>query len=95
MAWRKTGLYRSAEEVLVMTCDVCERDVGFEDGRRPQEHFRVSHLPNPGAIGDQEAPAIICSRECLRAFAANVTGPDRKSSPQRGGGAMEEPGCGG
>jgi hypothetical protein len=95
MAWRKTGLYRSAEEIRVMTCDVCERDVGFEDGRRPQQHFRVSLHPNPGAIDDQEAPAIICSRECLRAFAANVTGPVRASSPQRGGGAVSKPDRGG
>lgn len=91
MAWRKTGLHRSAEEILVMTCDVCERDVGFEDGRRPQQHFRVSRHPNPGGIDDQEAAAIICSRECLRAFAANVTGPDRSSSPNRGDGSVDKP----
>ncbi len=85
MAWRKTGLYRSAEEILVITCDVCERDVGFEDGRRPRQHFRVSCHPNLGAIGDQDAPMIICSRECLRAFAANVTGPERASSSGNSG----------
>ena len=77
MAWRKTGLFRPAEEVRVMTCDVCERDIGNEDGRRPQEHFRVTRHPNPGAIDDQEPGAVVCSRECLRAFAANTSGPDR------------------
>jgi hypothetical protein len=92
MAWRKTGLYRSAEEIVIMTCDVCERDVGFQDGRRPLEHFSVSHHPNRGAIDDQEAPVIICSRECLRAFASNVTGPDRTSSAQKSGGAAGKPG---
>jgi hypothetical protein len=83
MAWRKTGHYRAPEEIEVMTCDVCERDVGYEDGRRPNEHFRLSRHPNPGAIDDQAPTVIICSRECLRAFAANTPGPDRKSSPQR------------
>ena len=92
MAWRKTGLHRSAEEILVMTCDVCERDVGFEDGRRPRAHFRVSRHPNPGAIDDQAVAAIICSRDCLRAFAANATGPDRASSPQRDSGDADKPG---
>lgn len=80
MAWRKTGNHRPAEEILVLTCDVCERDVGFEDGRRPKEHFRVSRHPNPGSIDDQDPPVIICSRECLRAFAVNTPGPDRTSS---------------
>jgi hypothetical protein len=80
MGWRKTGLFHPAEEVMVLTCDVCERDVGYEDGRRPHEHFRVTRHPNPGAIDDQAPPMIICSRECLRAFAANTSGPDRVSS---------------
>ena len=84
MAWRKTGRHRPAEEILVLTCDVCERDIGFEDGRRPNEHFRVSRHPNPGAIDDQEPAVIICSRDCLRAFAANTSGPDRESSPWKG-----------
>jgi hypothetical protein len=80
MGWRKTGLFHPAEEVLVLTCDVCEHDVGYEDGRRPHEHFRVSRHPNPGAIGDQRPDTIICSCECLRAFAANTPGPDRLPS---------------
>jgi hypothetical protein len=77
MAWRKSGLFHPVEEILVMTCDVCERDVGYEDGRRPHEHFRISRHPNPGAIDDQEPSVVICSRECLRAFAAKTAGPDR------------------
>ena len=91
MSWRKTGLYRSAEEILVMTCDVCGRDVGFEDGRRPQKHFVVARHPNRGALDNQDPPVIICSRECLRAFAINVTGPDRSSSPQGEHGAAGKP----
>jgi hypothetical protein len=82
MAWRKTGRFLPAEEVLVMTCDVCERDLGYEDGRRPHEHFRVSRHPNPGAIDDQQPVTIVCSRECLQAFAANTPGPDRSPSHQ-------------
>ncbi len=77
MAWRKSGLFHPAEEILVLTCDVCERDIGYEDGSRPHEHFRISRHPNPGAIDDQEPAVIICSRECLRAFAAKTPGPDR------------------
>jgi hypothetical protein len=77
MAWRKSGLFHAAEEILVMTCDVCERDIGYQDGRRPREHFRVSRHPNAGTIDDQEPAVIICSRECLRAFAAKTPGPDR------------------
>lgn len=75
MGWRKTGTFNPAQEVLVLTCDVCERDIGYEDGRRPYEHFRVSRHPNPGAIDDQKPAAIICSCECLRAFAASTPGP--------------------
>jgi len=77
MAWRKTGRYRPGEEILVLTCDVCESDIGYEDGRRPPEHFRVSRHPNPGAIDDQEPVTIVCSCECLRAFAASTPGPIR------------------
>jgi len=80
MAWRKTGIFHPTEEVLVMTCDVCERDIGYEDGRRPQEHFRVSRHPNPGVLDHQAASVIICSRECLQAFAANTLGPERVGS---------------
>ena len=36
MGWRKTGVLRAPEAILVMTCDVCERDIGHEDGRRPR-----------------------------------------------------------
>ena len=61
MAWRKTGAFHAAEEILVLTCDVCERDIGNEDGRRPLAHFRVSRHPNPGAIDDQEPAVVICS----------------------------------
>lgn len=84
MAWRKTGLFHPPDEILVLTCDMCERDIGHEDQRRPNEHFRVSRYPNPGAIDDQEPAVVLCSRECLRAFAANADGPDR--SPVFGSG---------
>jgi hypothetical protein len=80
MAWRKSGLFHPAEEILVLTCDVCERDIGHEDGSRPRDHFRISRHPNPGAMDDQEPAVNICSRECLRAFAAKTPGPDRALS---------------
>ena len=80
MGWRKSGLFNPAQEVLIVTCDVCERDIGYEDERRPRDHFRISRHPNPGAIDDQEPAVIICSCECLRAFAAKTPGPDRALS---------------
>ena len=45
MAWRRSGLFHPAEEILVVTCDVCERDIGYEDGRRPHEHFASPGSP--------------------------------------------------
>ena len=77
MAWRKTATFHAPIEVLVLTCDVCACDIGHEDERRPRAHFQLSRHPNPGAIDDQEPAVVICSRECLRAFVANVSGPDR------------------
>jgi hypothetical protein len=80
VGWRKTGQYRPAEEILVLTCDVCERDIGYEDERRPYEHFSISRYPNPGTIDQQQPPMIICSTACLRAFAANTPGPERSNA---------------
>lgn len=77
MGWRETGAFHPPVEVLVMTCDICAGDIGYEDGRRPHEHLRVSRHPNPGSIGDQEPEVVLCSRECLRVFAAKTAGPDR------------------
>ena len=77
MAWRKTATFHAPIEVLVLTCDVCACDIGHEDERRPRAHFQLSRHPNPGAIDDQEPAVVICSRECLRAFVANVSEPDR------------------
>jgi hypothetical protein len=77
MGFRKTGVYRSPEQIEVLTCDVCQRDIGNEDGRRPKEHFQLSRHPNPGGLNEQEPTAVICSCECLRAFAATASGPSR------------------
>jgi hypothetical protein len=85
MAWRKSGTFQAPVEVLVMTCDVCECDIGHEDGRRPHEHFRVSRHPNPGTMDDQAPAVMICSRDCLRAFAASTAGPDRAPAADGGG----------
>ena len=87
MGWRKTGQFRSPEEIRVLTCDVCERDIGTEDEHRPRPHFRVTCHPNRGDLDDQEPAGVVCSRECLRAFAAKVAGPDRTPrsiNPPRG-----------
>jgi hypothetical protein len=62
-----------------LTCDVCERDIGYEDGRRPQPYLHVTRHPNAGAMDDQEPAAIVCSRECLQAYASQLAGLDRES----------------
>jgi hypothetical protein len=77
MSLRKTGVFHHPEEVIVLTCDVCKRDIGNEDGRRRRDHFRVSRHPNPGALNDQEPTAIIRSCNCLRAYAPTMVGPSR------------------
>ena len=91
MGWRKSGLFDPAREILILTCDVCERDIAYEDGRRPRDHFRISRHPNPGPIDDQEPAVIICSCECLRAFAATTPGPIRALSFWNRRGARGKP----
>jgi hypothetical protein len=86
MGWRKTGVLRAPEEILVMTCDVCERDIGYEDGRRPRPHYEISRLPSQGSIGDRSPPIFVCSPECLRSFAAQASS-DPRGLPPRGGSA--------
>jgi hypothetical protein len=81
MGFRKTGAFHPAQEVLVLTCDICERDIGYEDGRRPTAHLRVSRHPNAGAIDCQDPPIILCSRECLQAYAENLTDLARETLP--------------
>jgi hypothetical protein len=88
---RKTGMFQPAEQIIVLTCDVCECDIGYEDGRRPRPHLRVTRHPNAGAMNDQDPPAIVCSRECLRAYADNLTGPERNSHPSERGGPRQGP----
>jgi hypothetical protein len=80
MSFRKTGIFQPAQEVLVLTCDVCERDIGYEDGRRPRAHLCVSLHPNAGGLDHQNPAAVLCSRECLQAYAEKVPGPVRASS---------------
>jgi hypothetical protein len=84
MGWRKTGVLCAPEEILVMTCDVCERDIGYEDGRRPRSHYEITRLPNQGAMGDQTPAVFVCSPECLRLFAAQASS-DTRGLPPRGG----------
>jgi hypothetical protein len=74
MGWRKTGKFHAPQEILVMTCDVCERDIGYEDERRPRAHYEVARLPSPRAIDEQNPSACVCSPQCLRAFAAKASG---------------------
>jgi hypothetical protein len=80
MAHRRTGAFHPPEEILVLTCDVCERDIGNEDGRRPREHFSLSRHPNPGGLDGQEPSVVVCSIECLQAFASTASGPHRVSN---------------
>jgi hypothetical protein len=91
MGIRKTGTFHPAEEIAVLTCDVCERDIGYQDGRRARAHLRVTRHPNAGGLDDQNPAVIVCSRECLGAYAATLTGLDRETGVPTGGG----PGGGG
>jgi hypothetical protein len=91
MGYRKTGVFQPAEQVVVLTCDVCERDIGYEDGRRPRPHLSVMQHPSAGLMNDQHAPAILCSSECLRAYAGKLTEPDRHSRPPDGHGPRQVP----
>ena len=81
MGWRKTGTFHAPQEILVMTCDVCERDIGYEDERRPRAHYEVVRLPNPGALDVQNPATYICSPQCLRAFAAKASGEPERPPP--------------
>lgn len=77
MGSRKTGSFHPPQEVTVLTCDVCERDIGHEDGRRPWTYLQVTQHPNAGAMNEQNPPTLLCSSECLRAYADKLTGPGR------------------
>ncbi len=77
MALRKTGTFHPPEEITVLTCDVCERDIGYEDGSRARTHLRVTRHPNAGGLDDQDPTIVVCSRECLGAYAATITDLDR------------------
>ena len=85
MGWRKTGSFLAPQEILVMTCDVCERDIGYEDERRPRAHYEIARLPNLGAIDDRNPVACVCSPECLRAFAAKASSEPDRVPPREGG----------
>jgi hypothetical protein len=91
MGFRKTGVFHPAHEVLVLTCDICERDIGYEDGRRPRPHLCVSRYPNAGALDDQRPAAVLCSRECLQAFAGNLPDPLRESPSAERAGSRRPP----
>jgi len=91
MGSRKSGTFHPAQEILIVTCDVCERDIGYEDGRRPTTHLRVSRHPASGSIDNQEPAAILCSRECLRAYAENMTDLARETLPSDSSGPGRGP----
>jgi hypothetical protein len=68
-----------------MTCDVCERDIGYEDGRRPRPHYEITQVPNRGGVGDHIPATLVCSPECLRAFAARASHDPEGLPPREGG----------
>ena len=76
---------RAALYLRVTGADGQRKSLGPFEGLKVTGGDRLSRHPNRGTLDDQEAPVIICSRDCLRAFAANVTGPDRTSSPKNSG----------
>ncbi len=53
----------------------------MEDGRRPVAHLRLSRHPNAGSMDHQEPAIILCSRECLRAYAGNMRDLARETLP--------------
>jgi hypothetical protein len=77
MGWRRTGNFSPPTEICVLTCDVCERDIGHEDGRRFSAHYEIRILPRAGTMGDQDRTVYTCSVECLRAFASREPEPGR------------------
>jgi hypothetical protein len=85
MGWRKTGTFHAPQEILVMTCDVCERDIGYEDGRRPSGHYEIARLPHRRAIDEQTPATYVCSPECLRAFAAKASSEPDRLPPREAG----------
>jgi hypothetical protein len=87
MAFRKTGALHPAQEIVVLTCDVCERDIGYEDGCRARAHLRVTRHPNAGGLNDQFPAILVCSRECLAAYATSITGLDREPGVPKSGGS--------
>jgi hypothetical protein len=87
MGFRKTGTFHPAEEVVVLTCDVCERDIGHQDGRRARTHLLVTRHPNAGSLNDQQPAVVVCSRECLGAYAATIKGLDREPGFPKSGGS--------
>jgi hypothetical protein len=84
MGWRKTATFHAPQEILVMTCDVCERDIGYEDERRPREHYEIARLHGQRAIDEQNPTAYVCSPQCLRAFAAKASGEADRPPPGDG-----------
>jgi len=91
MGLRKTGTFHPAQEILLLTCDVCGRDIGYEDGLRPTAHLRVSRHPNAGSIDSQDPAVVVCSRECLRAYAENLTDLPRETLPSDSSGPGRGP----
>jgi hypothetical protein len=77
MGTRKTGRFNAPEEIGVLTCDIRERDVGHSDGRRPLPHLRLTRHPSDGAFGAQKPAVVLCSKQCLSAYADSITDLDR------------------
>lgn len=77
MGWRRTGNFHAPQEICVMTCDVCERDIGHTDGRRADAHYEVRVLTNAAALGEPSTSVYLCSVECLRAFALRESESDK------------------
>src|SRR5580692_2850794 len=92
MGWRKTGVLRTPEEVLVMTCDVCERDIGYEDGRRPRQQWAIRQRPPlcapRNACGHLPPRHPTTRKDCLHEKAALARATERPVAARRAARSM-------
>ena len=69
MGWRKTNKKTKPEFIEVMTCDVCNKDIGLPDGFNENAHYEVEFKPGMDLEPDAETERnVLCSVDCLEQF---------------------------